>query len=1223
LRTVKKDYLGEIATQQPDATDHDMINVRLFRETTTLEDGTQSKVETDYEMFQQQFLTSTYNVTRLNPIEKREYDFGAGAPGPLRRRTDFTYLHTGNQNYLSRNITKRVLIETVFDGSGAQVAKTTKEYDNYSHTGLPMQSSNAVQHDATYSTSFVYRGNVTAVGRWRNTDNATLTTVNQYDDAGNVVATVDPLGHKTSFDYTDSWSNGTCAPVGGQGKAYLTKITNAAGQTTTKKYDSCTGKVASTTDANLQITATTYDLMGRHSVVTLPDGGTSTWCYSDVQTAACYDPSAAIRVQQTDAISSGPTVINKIQTTILDGLGRVKQTQLNSDPSGVTYVDTTYDANGRKSTVTNPYRTTGEGTYGVTTFNYDPLDRSTSVVEPDGGVIATQYTGNCTTTIDETLSARKTCVDGLGRLTQVFEDPATLNYQTLYQYDALGNLTCIEQHGSAATGTGCSSPPSSDATSPWRVRRFSYNSLSQLLTATNPESGTISYSYDNSGNLQTRTSPKPNQQGTLTVATTYSYDLINRLTQKSYSDGTTVSVKYGYDGAALAGCSTPPPTIAGAANLIGRRSAMCDAAGATSWSYDVVGRTGTEKRTLNSITNSLSYTYFLNGETKSISYPSASVANYQVTAAGRALGASGPGSVLIPQNTAYAPQGAVATMWMGASATDGQIYSNFYYNNRLQTQVAYATRVKSGSLNSLLFGYCYDFHLGVNGSFGDANVTCPVTASTLGDNGNIYQIASVVDNNRSQSYSYDALNRITQGYTTGNAPLATSWGETFTIDAWGNLTNRGQVAGKQYYEGLNAAPAGLKNQLSGSTYDSAGNLWNNGVYTYDAENRLTSTGGWSYVYDGDGERVLKCHGTYPSCNGGTIYWGGASTDALAESDLAGTMNAEFLFYLGKRMARRDLPSGVVHYYLEDQLGSTRIVTDQAGGLQYQSDFTPYGGEIWSSGSDPNHYKFTGKERDTETTNDYFGARYYSSGVGRFMTPDWATSPVAVPYAEFGDPQSLNLYAYVRNNPLSRTDADGHVCGVLVFNGSAATGANSGCANKPTAKVQAGNLRMRYNAWYKQKYGHLPPRNECPTSTCHTFNGTYAPFHQTKVNPVYLLATFAVGVSGVALSSATAGPSSLTAEEIQSGIANASLKTTQDSISAPVVNRYIDMLNAGEKAPPIKIDGDIIVDGNHRYAAGVLAGEPPSTTPGAVAPSQIPKIRPFSQVRVDPQDWGNQ
>ncbi len=71
---------------------------------------------------------------------------------------------------------------------------------------------------------------------------------------------------------------------------------------------------------------------------------------------------------------------------------------------------------------------------------------------------------------------------------------------------------------------------------------------------------------------------------------------------------------------------------------------------------------------------------------------------------------------------------------------------------------------------------------------------------------------------------------------------------------------------------------------------------------------------------------------------------------------------------------------------------------------------------------------TGKERDSESGNDYFGARYYASSMGRFLTPDWSAKVEPVPYAKLDNPQSLNLYSYVGNNPLARADADGH-CGV--------------------------------------------------------------------------------------------------------------------------------------------------------------------------------------------------
>jgi RHS repeat-associated protein len=93
----------------------------------------------------------------------------------------------------------------------------------------------------------------------------------------------------------------------------------------------------------------------------------------------------------------------------------------------------------------------------------------------------------------------------------------------------------------------------------------------------------------------------------------------------------------------------------------------------------------------------------------------------------------------------------------------------------------------------------------------------------------------------------------------------------------------------------------------------------------------------------------------------------------------------------------------------------------------QPDFYPWGGVVPGVGqtTSTNTVKFTGKYRDSETQLDYFGARYYANVSGRFMTPDWAAKPTSVPYADFGDPQSLNLYAYVRNSPIVRVDADGH------------------------------------------------------------------------------------------------------------------------------------------------------------------------------------------------------
>ncbi len=427
-----------------------------------------------------------------------------------------------------------------------------------------------------------------------------------------------------------------------------------------------------------------------------------------------------------------------------------------------------------------------------------------------------------------------------------------------------------------------------------------------------------------------------------------------------------------------------------------------------------MGRSLTEKHTLlgsSALTKTTSYTYNLDGSQATLTDPSGRTITYTPSAAGRMLSAADTAnSINYAKSATYAPQGALASMVNGFTSSFAGITTTDAYNKRLQP-VTLSAAAPSQTVLSL----SYDFHLGV------------------GDNGNVFQIVNNRDNNRTQNFTYDNLNRIASAQTQGNSPLTTSWGETFTIDAWGNLTNKAGITGKTNTEPLNAAPATVTNQLNGFCYDAAGNMIRGGTcgimpkYSYDAENRMIGyfpgTTPTNYIYDGDGERVKKCANS--ACSSGTLYWRGMGSDALMETDLAGALQHEYVFFNGKRVARRDADNSV-HYYFSDHLGSASVITSATGVLQEESDYYPYGGEIAITNSDPNTYKFTGKERDTESGLDEFGARYYGSTIGRFMTPDWSEDPDSVPYANFQNPQTLNLYGYVQNNPLSLRDANGHI-----------------------------------------------------------------------------------------------------------------------------------------------------------------------------------------------------
>jgi RHS repeat-associated protein len=170
---------------------------------------------------------------------------------------------------------------------------------------------------------------------------------------------------------------------------------------------------------------------------------------------------------------------------------------------------------------------------------------------------------------------------------------------------------------------------------------------------------------------------------------------------------------------------------------------------------------------------------------------------------------------------------------------------------------------------------------------------------------------------------------------------------------------------------------------------------------------------------------------------------GQGDQQLAMFDGDGNWQRSNVYAVGKLIATYDLitdPSSTnpdqvpaLHFHLSDPVGTRRLQTSSVGQPETDCQSFPFGDQLFCfpdanaprTADDATPLHFTGKERDTESGNDYFGARYYSSAMGRFMSPDWSGTPSAVPYANLFNPQSLNLYAYAGNNPLIRIDKDGH------------------------------------------------------------------------------------------------------------------------------------------------------------------------------------------------------
>jgi RHS repeat-associated protein len=143
------------------------------------------------------------------------------------------------------------------------------------------------------------------------------------------------------------------------------------------------------------------------------------------------------------------------------------------------------------------------------------------------------------------------------------------------------------------------------------------------------------------------------------------------------------------------------------------------------------------------------------------------------------------------------------------------------------------------------------------------------------------------------------------------------------------------------------------------------------------------------------------------------------------NDAAGQLTAEIV------PAGSDPDTGT-RYLTADHLGSTRAVTDGSGNLVDRMDYFPFGQTVPSGQSFGNRnllmgygaasgvtLEFTGKETDGESGLDYFGARYFSGLQGRFTSPDPTPAGISM-----GDPQSWNLYSYVRNRPTGSVDSNG-------------------------------------------------------------------------------------------------------------------------------------------------------------------------------------------------------
>ncbi|MCC7496339.1 MAG: hypothetical protein IT160_02100 [Bryobacterales bacterium] len=897
-----------------------------------------------------------------NVIETRL--FGYGNNGSVADRT-YTTTYLSGAAHISRYIRNRPLTVSLSAG-GQNYSLATYTYDTNGSanvTGIGQHAS------SEYGTSLLARGNVATV----TTMTGTRTYI--YDITGTVIqasGTGMPTATRTAAPGMNNTMPGTITP------------NSESNLATSYTWNSFLG-LSSYTGPGSYSGSVSYDSTARPQSSVSPAGATTTYAYTDTTVKAATN--------------------GHWTKTTMDGIGRTVKVETGDAATTKSVVDTEYapcacSPMGKMKRVSMPHAAGATPVW--TTYNYDVMGRTVSVTAPDGSVTSYVYQGNTLTVTDAAGKWKKYTHDAFGNLARVVEPKDAGNqYTTTYTYNAFNKLTGVSMPRNGVTQT----------------RSFVYDAAQQLQSAANPESGTTTYSYTPYGRLEYKVDASNNR-------VEYSYDTYNRVTQKRqyapgmvedtcrrvdyYWDwnpfsanqywGQLTAVRYG--GAACRAGQNVELYWYGAGNLPVRKDIQFTR------HVDLFGRDVTGSM-------SASFEYNNEGALTAITYPDGKRFYYTLDTMGRpsklTTDIQAADNSIWPldyvKDVVYGAAGEL-TQWkhMGGGELDlmNQPLVNYYtetrtYNNRLQM-----TRITASH------------------AYSTSNMDVEYRYDTTGHNNG--QIGSMKDwvSGEEVVYTYDRLSRLTRAET-----VSSLWGQSYTMDGFGNLT--AQTVTKGSAPAMSLAVSGTTNRItsSGFSYNANGTMATmpNWQGMYDKESRLvdvtqSQNGTESYEYDGagrriwisnetmmfygvDGKRLAKCQiqeVSYPAygytfaCTGITYFLGQVVTGE-GESGGWGPWGAA----RDRLGSVRAAPYG---YYYHDQ------------GVNASSYF-PYGqartgGSVWAT-----------YQPSSVSGTMYAMNREYSAAYGRFLTPD--------PYMASGgvaDPGSWNRYAYVGNDPVNFNDPRG-------------------------------------------------------------------------------------------------------------------------------------------------------------------------------------------------------
>jgi len=813
----------------------------------------------------------------------------------------------------------------------------------------------------------------------------------------------DPFGNSLGF-LRDSASN-------------LTRITSPSGRWMDFTYDA-SNRITQAKDNIGRAVNYSYDTSGRLASVTNPMSGTQSYAYDTshrmtqitdergiVTLKNEYDTAGRV-IKQTLADNTTDPSDNPFFTYAytLDSGGRVVQTDV-TDPRGVVR-RTTFDANGYTTSETFALGLAEQTT--ITFERQATTNLLLSITDNIGRKLAYTYDSfNRISDMTSLAGTAEAITTHFGYEQDCNCDDVTsitnpLNHTSNFDYDDKHNLTRTTD------------PLNNSAT-------FSYNSSGQLLSARDPLNNLTQWTYDN-GDLVALTDPRgvsstayKDSAGRLLSlkspfgqASRYEYDSLDRPIKAIDSLGGITEITYD--------ANSNPLTIKDARNNV------------TSYTYDNLNRLTTRTDALQ---RTESYEYDVVGLLKKFTDRRGKVTSYFYDNLLR-LTFVGFGTTGDPANPTY--ESTISYVYDTAGqlsqATDSVSGSNTYtYDsfNRLtsittpQGTISYTYDAIGRRTSTTVAGQA-----SVNFTYDNANRLTQLTqgsSSISFDYDNAGRMTSISGSNGIRvDYTYDAASNLTAIVFKKDAGVLGDL--TYEYNAQGKRTRMsGSLARTGLPQPLTSVDHNAANQLTQRgaavlTYDNNGNMTSDGAntYTWNARNQLAAMSGpgltASFQYDVSGRRVGK------SINGSSTNY--LYDGANVVQELSGTTPTANLLAGGvdKFFTRTDATG--TRTPLTDALGSTLALADDAGTLQTQYTYDPFGNTASTGQSNANSSKYTGRE-DDGTGLYYYRARYYSPSLQRFISED--------PRGLSGS--GTNLYAYVGNDPINLVDPSG-LCGVFSF-----------------------------------------------------------------------------------------------------------------------------------------------------------------------------------------------